>query len=126
MNYTDTAELGTKHHEWLSKLDFYKNELGILSERLAEIASKNTSPAATAGIEHFQNQFIIQRNNIDELRHRINELEHQVFEDVKRHGGKVHQSNVEAYRQKNLELDTFEKVINELRQEFKDFLSKWI
>jgi hypothetical protein len=126
MNYTNTAQLGNEHSEWAGKLDFYKNDLDILRNRLAEIASKNSNSDARAGIEHFQNQFIIQRNNIDELRHSINETAHQAFVEVKDHAGHVSISSVAEYKKTTEDINAFEKVINELRREFQIFSAKWM
>ena len=64
MSYTNASNLGVQHNEWLRKLEFYKEDLDILEKRLLEVSDKNTSTEARAGIEHFQNQFMIQRKNI--------------------------------------------------------------
>ena len=61
--YTQHAD----HTEWLSKMKFYTDEISILKNRLGEIASKNSDKEVLAQVEHFQNQLIIQRNNIDEV-----------------------------------------------------------
>lgn len=126
MSYTNTANLGSEHSEWLGKLDFYKNEIGILKERLTEIADKNSSLEARAGIEHFQNQFIIQQNNIDEMKHSINENEHMAFEDVKQHAGHVSTVRVDENKKMEEEIKGFEKVMSDLRHEFNLYLTKWM
>ena len=56
--YTQHAE----HTDWISKLKFYDDEICILKNRLSEIISKNTQKDILAEAEHFQNQFIIQKN----------------------------------------------------------------
>ena len=82
MSYTSVEHLTNEHNDWLRALTFYDEELDTMEKRLAEVAAKNTSIEARGGVEHFQNQFIIQRNSIDELQHdiRINlqQLAHQV------------------------------------------------
>ena len=40
------------HQDWLSRLQFYKEEIQILKERLQEITSKNNSKEALAQITH--------------------------------------------------------------------------
>ncbi len=65
--YTQHAD----HTEWLSKLKFYTDEISILKGRLEEIASKNNQQNVLAQVEHFQNQLIVQKNNIDEISHTI-------------------------------------------------------
>lgn len=126
MSYTNAKNLSAEHKEWLGKLDFYEKELGILKERLTEIAGKNSSLEARAGIEHFQNQFIVQQNNIDELKHTVKENAHLAFEEVKEHAGRVGSSMVDEYKIIDEGVQSFEKVVNELRHEFNLYLAKWM
>lgn len=126
MSYTSTTHLGTEHKQWLSTLDFYEKELGILKERLTEIAGKNSSQEARAGIEHFQNQFIVQQNNIDELKHAVKENAHLAFEQAKQHAGRVSTGIVDEYKISEDTIKSFEKIMNELRHEFNLYLSKWM
>jgi hypothetical protein len=126
MSYTNASNLGAEHGQWLGSLDFYEKELDILENRLAEVAEKNTDAEARAGVEHFQNQFIVQRNNIDELKHTVNEHKHLVFEDAKHHAGHVESLRVDEYKKIDDSVKTFEKIIKDLRHEFNNFLSKWM
>ena len=126
MSYTNATNLSAEHTEWLGKLDFYEKELGILKERLTEIAGKNSSFEARAGIEHFQNQFIVQQNNIDELKHAVKENMHLAFEEVKEHAGHIGSGTVSEYKIIDDAVRSFEKVVNELRHEFNLYLAKWM
>ena len=113
-------------NEWNRVIDFYFEELALFNERLTEVAGKNNKPAVTGAIEHFQNQFIIQRENIDELKHSIHEHAAKVAEDIKEHAGKIETSLVEEHDQLGERLISLEKTINDLRKEFNIFLSKWM
>ena len=69
-----TAPIYQQHEEntsWTNSLKFYKDEIILLRERLAEIAFKNSNKVILAEVEHYQNQFIIQHNRIDEIMHSI-------------------------------------------------------
>lgn len=126
MNYTDSSNLPASHSVWLKLISFYKEDLDILKNRLLEVAGKNTSPEAMAGVEHFQNQFIVQRNNIDEMHHSINEYVHELAGEIQQHAGKVSATIVEKNTNLNDQVKQLEKIINELRQEFNLYLSKWM
>ena len=126
MSYTNAAHLGAEHKTWLNSLEFYEKELDILESRLAEVAGKNTDAEARAGVEHFQNQFIVQRNNIDELKHAVNEHAHLAFEDAKHHAGHVETTRIDEHHKIDDQVKTFEKVINDLRHEYNLYLSKWM
>jgi hypothetical protein len=126
MSFVTVAVCGTEHHEWLRAIDFYENELGILEKRLAEIISKNTGMDAMAGAEHFQNQFIVQRNNIDELKHSIREHDHKTAEDSYIHAGHIHSELIKEHSGVKDSYESFQKVFQELRIEFNDYLRTWM
>lgn len=126
MKEINIKHINNLHSDALRSLDFYKQEIAILTKRLEEIAADNTSHEIAEKVEHFQNQFLIQRNNIDELKHRMHENLNKIESQVKESAGFISQSsaaeNVELYDQYLTE----EKIINELRQEFNRFASKWM
>lgn len=126
MNDTSVSHCGNDHQQWLKSIDFYDDDLDILEKKLVEIISKNNGQEVMASVEHFQNQFIVQRNNIDELRHSINEHAGKVASGVQAPAGKG--ENVLDHEHDGLkeEFESFEKVISELRQEFNQFLAKWM
>lgn len=126
MSYTTIAHCGHDHLTWLKNIDFYDDELDTLENRLVEIVKKNNGQEAMAGVEHFQNQFIVQRNNIDELRHSIHEHEGFVAEDAKLHQGRMDKRREQEHDELKERVNSFEKVINDLRQEFNLFLAKWM
>jgi hypothetical protein len=126
MSYTNATHLTTSREECMKTLDFYGKELEISNNRLLEVAEKNTGGEAVTGIEHFQNQFIVQRRNISELRHRITANHHHAAGDAQQHAGKVEKTVVGENDQITEDMKIFEKIFNELRQEFKMFLAKWM
>lgn len=71
MNKINISHVTNMHSQWLRTLNFYKTEITIQKGILTEIAGKNTGEAIQKDIEHFENQFKIQTNNIDTLAHDI-------------------------------------------------------
>jgi len=125
-----TTETIYKQHaentEWANKLLFYKDEISILKNRLAEIASKNSGKEVLAQVEHFQNQFIIQRNTIDEIMHVIKINEEELQKEIDSNPVAVdHRKTIYHAKEKDL-VESFEKNFNEIRTEFKLFLAKWM
>lgn len=114
------------HTDALRGLDFYKEEIMILKKRLEEIAADNTGHEVSEKVEYFQNQFLIQGNNIDELKHQIKEnvknIEHQIQESSGLVKVNTAGKNIDLYDQYLV----LEKIINEIRQEFNRFASKWM
>ena len=126
MSYTTVTQCGNDHSAWLKSLDFYDEEFSILENRLVEIVKKNNGQEAMAGVEHFQNQFIVQRNNIDELMHSIKEHAGKVASDSQAHAGKIESGLVDEHNSLHEQFDIFEKIVKDLRLEFNLFLSKWM
>jgi hypothetical protein len=126
MSYNKVSHCGNDHNEWLNSIDFYEKEFNILEERLLEIGKKNNGSEAMAGVEHFQNQFVVQRNTMDELKHDIHEHAGKVSVDLKEHAGKketVLAGNHDLLKERFI---NSEKIVKDLRHEFNLFLAKWM
>jgi hypothetical protein len=119
-----------KQHEentqWTNNLSFYKDEVTILNGRLEEIAFKNSSNEALVGVEHFQNQLIIQRNTIDEILHAVKVNEAELIEVIKANPVAVDHRKMEYHSQEQHLVASFEKNFNHLRESFNVFASKWM
>jgi hypothetical protein len=115
-----------KHQDWLSRLDFYKEEIQILKERLQEITSKNNSSEVLVDVEHFQNQFIVQRNNIDELAHSIKVHEAKIVKEIESNPVAVEHRKMEAHEEEEDFMTYFEKNFSELRETYNRFAAKWM
>jgi hypothetical protein len=118
------ADLHAEHKEWLTKLDFYKDETAIMRNRLEEIASKNTSKEILAQVEHFQNQLIVQKENIDEIRHVVKNHENYLESRVTENASASDQQRAQDHTKMRERVNGFEKIFTELRHEFNRFLSK--
>lgn len=114
------------HSDALRGLDFYKQEITILKKRLEEIAADNTGHEVAERVEYFQNQFLIQNNNIDELKHGIQENIQNIEDQIRQTGAYVKVNTAGENIELNDQYISLEKVINEIRQEFNHFASKWM
>ncbi|MBK5272323.1 MAG: hypothetical protein JJE22_15050 [Bacteroidia bacterium] len=126
MSYINESHLEILQHEGLLGLSFYKNEINILETRLIEVAGKNTGLDASMEIEHFQNQIIVQRNNISELRHKINKQVQLMSRYILIYGDQIDNRHLEEDSLLIEEYKSLEKVIKELRHQFNDFLIKYM
>ena len=126
MKEINIKHISNLHTDALRSLDFYKQEITILTKRLEELAADNTGLEVAVKVEHFQNQFLIQHNNIDELKHSLHENLKKIENQVKESAGFISKlsaaENLELYDQYLKE----EKIINGIRQEFNRFASKWM
>jgi uncharacterized membrane protein YgaE (UPF0421/DUF939 family) len=115
-----------ENQDWLKRLDFYKEDLIILRERLDEVTTKNNDADFLKSVEHFENQFIIQRNHIDELAHQIKSNEHTLVAEITHNPVAVDHRKVESHEAEADFMGYFEKNFAELRAEFNVFLAKWM
>ncbi len=120
--YTQHAD----HTEWMSKLKFYADEITLMKGRLGELASKNNQSDVLAQVEHFQNQLIVQKNNIDELAHTMKVDESSLEKEVNKNPVAVDHREMPSHSKEKEAVDAFEKNFNELRAEFKTFAAKWM
>jgi hypothetical protein len=116
-------DLHQDHIKWINALDFYKEEILIFQRRIEEIASKNNSTNILKMIESFQNRLIIQRNEIDILKHNINDHEMYVKNKVEYNPAANHK-NLLDHKNESDSIITFEKLFADLRKELYNFLSK--
>lgn len=126
---TTKANIFNEHAEnqdWLKSLEFYKEEITILAKRLQEVAGKNNASEFLKDVEHYQNQFIVQRNNIDELAHAIKMNEKEIVKEVNANPVAVEHRKVESHETEADFLGYFEKNFADLRKEYNKFLSKWM
>ena len=115
-----------ENQDWLKRLDFFKEEINILKERLEEVTRKNNAPEFLKDVEHYQNQFIVQRNNIDELAHSIKVNESGLVKEVNSNPVAVDHRKVESHAAESDFIAYFEKNFAGLRADYNKFLSKWM
>jgi uncharacterized membrane protein YgaE (UPF0421/DUF939 family) len=113
-----------EHREWLNKLDFYKDDLVVLRQRLEEVAARNTVREIMAQVEHFQNLFIIQRNEIDEFRHAIKEHENELQAVINHNPVALNRQRIADHPEYRERMERFEKLFHEFRAELLQFVSK--
>ena len=126
MTYTTSIKLGNEHQEINNTIEFYASEIKFLEKLLNEVLEKNSNHDVKTEAEHFQNQFIIQQKNIDEIRSKILINKHEAAMEAKVHAGKVDERLVIDIHQIKHDANQIEKAIEEIRFAFKKFVAKWL
>lgn len=112
------------HVKWAKDLEFYTEDLAFLRKQLEEVSSKNTATEVKQEVEKYQNQFIIQKNEIDILNHAINAEEELLVENVVDNPVAVDHRKVEDNVSLRDRVETFAKLFKEMKEEFNTFLAK--
>jgi hypothetical protein len=111
---------------WVRSLDFFKQENNHLKNRLSEVVDFSSDKSFLAHAEHFQNQFIIKDEFVDELKHDINEQERILMDRYIKTGNNL--DDIAIQRQKNLreQIEYLEKDFTNLRNEFNNYLTQML
>jgi L-lactate utilization protein LutC len=119
------SKLDQYHHEhltWERMLDFFKQENSFLKTRLSQVLDRKIDKEFLALAEHFQNEFIIKDDFIDELKHDISEMEKAVKESTLAMKI-VPDIKVETKHNKlRNEMEYLEKNFTQLKNEFNKYL----
>jgi hypothetical protein len=124
METTSIKNVHSDYAGWQNALGFYKDELNVFTHRLTEIAGKNTRKETLQMVEHFQNQFIVQRENIDILHHDINAHLNGMATEMQQHAGHISSEQLATNRILQDRFESETKVFTGLKEEFKTFLEK--
>ena len=121
------TSVSTLHHQatdWLRELEFYKQEIGILSTRLEEVAGKNTDKEVLAQVEHFQNKFIMLREQLDVLKHDVNQRSEEINELAKTRPEHINERFASTSDKLLERFKDYTRSVADTRYEFNTFLSK--
>ncbi len=120
------VDLHVEHKEWLNKLLFYKDDLKIMQSRLDEIASKNNIKEVLVFVERFENQFKIQKEQIDVLNHDIKQHVNKIEESIINNPIASNHRKMDDHAEEREKMIRFEELFAELRKDLLSFLSKWL
>ena len=119
-------QLHLEYQLWINELNFFKEEISLFEKYLEGIITINTSKEAAVGVEHFQNQFILQKEVIAHLKHDLRVSEKQLVSFVKELSGMGLESiRMDNHTKLRERMSTYRKLYKELKQEFRQFESVW-
>jgi len=119
-------ELHFEHQLWLSEARFYVDELKIYQKRLEEVSAKNSDMEVKKQVEHFQNQFIIQKEQLDILTHEAAEHEQWLTNFARENPVAIDHHLFADHEAMHEKVDIFKKLYSELKTEFNRFLATWM
>ncbi|MBS1638106.1 MAG: hypothetical protein JST26_19495 [Bacteroidetes bacterium] len=115
-----------EHAAWINKLAFYDDEIVIMQNRISEIAQKNSQKDVLAKVDHFQNQLIIQKKHVDDMRRHIKQDEKALEANVNSNPVASDHRKIEDHTDERNKMDGFELNFGELRAELNRFLAEWM
>ena len=124
MNQPYLSELHTRYENWIKELLFYKDEIRTYNSRLGEVVLKNTKVEVTALIEQFQNQFILQNEVIDILKHDIKADRKRLVKNAQANNVATDHRRVEDNEDLSYRMDRFKELYENLKNKYARFLSE--
>ncbi len=111
-----------EHRTWTSGIRFYADELSIYQQRLDEVAGRNNNTELRKKLGHFQNQFIIQKEQLDILKHDISAHEQELSAYAHEHPVAIDHVLFAGNDALQEQYDTFVRIYAALKMEFTAFL----
>ena len=119
-------DLHFEHKVWLNELKFYKEEVAIFEHRLDELVVRYTKMEVLAKLEQFQNQFIREKEVIDELRHSIKQHENGLAQFAEEHPIAIDHHYFNDHTGLRDEFVRFRELFAELKHEFLKYLAEYM
>ena len=121
MVQTDISQLSAECSEWRQILRNYREEFHNCEKALTETCKQSLTKDHLTQVEHFQNQFDIQLRNIHDLKHSIKTHERRIDQESSQ--GEIADENFTLHEELLNEFLGLENTLQELRNEFKTFIS---
>jgi len=125
-----TISIRSLHMEyqlWTRELIFYKEEIKIFEDHLSAILKRNNKNGVPAQVEHFQNQFILQKEVIDYLKHDLHVSERQLAGFVyEMSGDGIDNIKMDNHGNLRERMTTFRKIYKDIKNEFRRFEMHWM
>lgn len=118
------TEMKNEHDTWQDRIRFYKDEISHFNQHLGRLSVSGAPRDIMVSIEHFQNQFIRQKEVLDIIKHDFKKHENLI--EAIEEGVSVEPSEGirRVHSVQREKLDQFERIFHDLRNEFNIFLNQ--
>lgn len=120
------SDLHFEHTQWNNELSFFADEIKTFENRLGEVATRNSSPETGAQVEKYQNQFIVQKDVIDRLKHDINKRETELSDFAQEHPVAIDRVHFDDHEELRDRMHDFRNLFAELKKNYFKFVMHWL
>ena len=118
------SDLHFEHKNWLSEIEYWKDELKFFKNRLSEVVSRWSDKDILARCEQYQNQFIMHREILDILRHDIKAHENELEEMAVEHPVAINHRRFEDHTGLRDRVETQRDIYNSMKKSYFVFLTE--
>jgi len=122
MVQVDISQLSGECNTWRESLRHFRDEISQDKVRLQQAASRPLSKQQLQDVEHLHNQFHIQLINIHDLKQAIKTHDRILNFEIAAHEGQVNEERVAAHENLFDQYQSLEHRLQDLRDEFSQFL----
>ncbi len=122
----ENSSMHFEHQQWNGELAFWKQELGFFNKRLNELVNRWTDKDVLAQLEHYQNEFILHGNVIEDLQETIEKHETRIAGQSKTNTDALDIQSTKEHVEFRNKIETQRHIYSELKKEFFRFLEKYM
>lgn len=122
----DNSSLHFEHVHWNSELLFWEDEIKSFQNRLDEIINKWTNDNVLVESGQFQNNFIIHKKIINELKEEIDSHEQNIASHVNSNEDAIDRVHYRYHLDFREKIETQRNIYNNLKKRFFSFLTKYM
>lgn len=122
----NNANLHFEHKSWLNEIAFWMDEIKSFQNRMDDIENRWTDDMVLAELGQFQNQMIIHKSRIDQLRDEIRAHEHSIAENIDELNEAVDRIGFRYHLDMREKMETERVMFHDLKKRFFSFLSKYM
>ncbi|MDA0714797.1 MAG: hypothetical protein O2867_06900 [Bacteroidetes bacterium] len=93
---------------------------------MEEVVQRYTDKDVLKRVEHFQNQFIIQRDQVDRFLHDITIHEDALAKEAQENPVAVDRRLFKDHPAERERFDIFNELYNKMKKDYMDFLRRWM
>lgn len=120
----EVQDLHFEHKLWTNELEFFAGELKFFEKRLGELVSRYREIEVLAELEHFQNQFIRQKEVLDKLLRDIHVHEQLLSNKLQREAD-ITDALLDEHADLREQMSDYRRIYNEIKEDFFRYLAKW-
>ncbi|MEO2051438.1 MAG: hypothetical protein ABGX00_06705 [Allomuricauda sp.] len=119
------SDLHFEHKQWQNELEFWEDELKLFNHRLEELVTFHDDKDVLEKLEHYQNEFILHREIIENLLETIEEHEANIAGHSKMGMVSLDVPFVKKHLEIRTNMEDERWIYADLKKEFYQFLTKY-
>jgi seryl-tRNA synthetase len=119
----NVENLHFEHTLWRNELSFFQDEVNIYEKYLEKLVNAGEDREVLVDLEQYQNQFIRQKEVLDQLQHDIKVHDQELGKMLQREEDPT-EADLIRHNKVGDQMETFRKIYGELKSKFLEFMAE--